>query len=146
MDNGSSTNINFLDTLINIGIGRRDVEQRTTTLVGFNGERQETVREIVLPIYVEGLNNRVLFHVVEARTNNHGETMDPQPSNSVLHLSPDDQIPYSLGNQGHPWRPKSLEGMLFNRFSNYVLVSKHKETRDTSVWIKKDRIFARSFD
>lgn len=66
VENGSSTNILFLETLVNMGMSMRDVERRTTISVEFNNEMHETVCEIMLSVYTKGLNNRVLFNMVNA--------------------------------------------------------------------------------
>lgn len=39
--------------------------KKSTVLVGFSGEDKNTIGEISLPIYVEGVNTQVMFFVIE---------------------------------------------------------------------------------
>jgi hypothetical protein len=66
IDNGSSVNIIKLDTLKRMGIPEEEIAGTSTVLVGFSGEVKNTVGEIKLPVYVEGVNSIQKFCVVDS--------------------------------------------------------------------------------
>ncbi|XP_063948038.1 uncharacterized protein LOC135152135 [Daucus carota subsp. sativus] len=65
VDNGSAANIMMLSTLQQMGLAETDMIKKTTTLVGFSGERKRTVGEITLPTYVKGLNLLTRFVIID---------------------------------------------------------------------------------
>ncbi|XP_062103457.1 uncharacterized protein LOC133814527 [Humulus lupulus] len=66
IDNGSSTNILFLSALKEIGIDESKIIKNTTTLIDFSGEQRNTLGEIELRVYVEGVNLCTRFLVVDS--------------------------------------------------------------------------------
>ncbi|WP_214019143.1 retropepsin-like aspartic protease, partial [Escherichia coli] len=54
IDGGSSANVIFADTLKEMGIERSEIERRSTTLIGFNGDSMNTLGEIILPVFAKG--------------------------------------------------------------------------------------------
>ncbi|XP_062104496.1 uncharacterized protein LOC133815702 [Humulus lupulus] len=65
IDNGSSTNILFLNALQGMGIDESNITRCSTMLVGFSGEHKSSIGEIDLPVYAEGVNICVKFLVLE---------------------------------------------------------------------------------
>ena len=65
MDTGSSSNILTLEALHRMGMSQGDLVPTTTTIVGFNGEVQRSVGEIMLPTEVKGVNLQTPFVVVD---------------------------------------------------------------------------------
>ena len=56
IDGGSSANVIFLDTLKAMGTDISEIVRPTTTLVGFNGDTTNTLREIVIFVFGKGVN------------------------------------------------------------------------------------------
>ncbi|KAJ9551982.1 hypothetical protein OSB04_016027 [Centaurea solstitialis] len=67
IDGGSSANVIFADTLKN-GIDRSNIVRRTTTLIGFNGDTTNTLREIILPVFAKGINKKIKFNVIDCQS------------------------------------------------------------------------------
>ncbi|XP_076909870.1 uncharacterized protein LOC143567300 [Bidens hawaiensis] len=55
VDNESSVNIIQLDTLKRMNIPKSKIISKASVLVGFSGEAKNTLGEIKLPVYVEGI-------------------------------------------------------------------------------------------
>ncbi|XP_022014234.1 uncharacterized protein LOC110913718 [Helianthus annuus] len=66
VDNGSSVNIMQLETLKRMNVSPMDITSKSTVLVGLNGEVKNTVGEIKLPVYVEGVNSMQRFCVMDS--------------------------------------------------------------------------------
>ncbi|XP_062118902.1 uncharacterized protein LOC133832597 [Humulus lupulus] len=66
IDNGSSVNILFLSALREMGIDESKIIKKTTILTGFSGEQKNTLGEIELPVYAEGVNLHTRFLVVDS--------------------------------------------------------------------------------
>ncbi|XP_022024617.1 uncharacterized protein LOC110924953 [Helianthus annuus] len=66
VDNGSSVNIIQLETLKRMNIPQMEITSKSTVLVGFSGEAKNTVGEITLPVYVEGVNSIQRFCVMDS--------------------------------------------------------------------------------
>jgi hypothetical protein len=66
VDNGSSVNIIKLDTLQRMGVPKDEIDGRSTILIGFSGETKNTIGEIKLPVYVEGVNSIQKFCVIDS--------------------------------------------------------------------------------
>ncbi|KAK9065007.1 hypothetical protein SSX86_016390 [Deinandra increscens subsp. villosa] len=66
IDGGSSVNIIQLETLTKMGIPQDEVIAKSTVLVGFSGETKNTLGEVKLPVYVEGVNSMQRFCVMDA--------------------------------------------------------------------------------
>src|SRR5581483_2100013 len=62
IDGGSSANVIFADTLKVMGIERSEIERRSTTLIGFNGDSMNTLGEIILPVFAKGINKQTKFN------------------------------------------------------------------------------------
>ncbi|XP_056685664.1 uncharacterized protein [Spinacia oleracea] len=65
IENGSSANVLFLEGLQEMGLEEKNIVRRSTVLVGFSGESLQTVGEISLPTYAEGVNIMTKFNVVD---------------------------------------------------------------------------------
>ncbi|XP_076960954.1 uncharacterized protein LOC143637445 [Bidens hawaiensis] len=65
VDGGSSVNIIQLDVLKKINIPEDEIVPSSSVLVGFSGETKNTIGEIKLPIYVEGVNKMQKFCVID---------------------------------------------------------------------------------
>jgi hypothetical protein len=65
IDGGSSVNIIQLEALKKMGIPESDIISRSSVLVGFSGETKNTVGDIKLPIYIEGVNSLQKFCVID---------------------------------------------------------------------------------
>ena len=68
IDNGSSCNILFNSALREMQVDESKLSRRTTTLTGFSGEQKNTLGEIVLPIYAEGVNLYINFLVLDCQS------------------------------------------------------------------------------
>ncbi|KAJ9555097.1 hypothetical protein OSB04_009711 [Centaurea solstitialis] len=68
IDGGSSANVIFADTLRVMGIEQSEIVRRSTTLIGFNGDPMNTLREIILPVYAKGINKQTKFNVVDCQS------------------------------------------------------------------------------
>ncbi|XP_021733161.1 uncharacterized protein LOC110699981 [Chenopodium quinoa] len=68
VDNGSSTNIIFKDTLDQASFKESDITKRSTVLVGFNGEPMNSLGEIQLPTLLKGINMMHKFYVIDCKT------------------------------------------------------------------------------
>ncbi|ESQ50886.1 hypothetical protein EUTSA_v10023094mg, partial [Eutrema salsugineum] len=58
IDNGSSTNILFIEAFKGLGLDEPALTRKSTPLVGFSGEVKQTVREVTLHVYVGGINKQ----------------------------------------------------------------------------------------
>ncbi|KAL5577724.1 hypothetical protein UlMin_019423 [Ulmus minor] len=65
VDNGSSTNVLFLNALKEMKIDESNIHRYATVLVGFSGEQKFTVGDIALPVYASGINLNVNFAVLD---------------------------------------------------------------------------------
>ena len=65
VDGGLSASVIFLDTIRTMGIDESEIVRQSITLVGFNGEPTNTIREIILPVYARGINRQTKFNVVD---------------------------------------------------------------------------------
>ena len=66
VDNGSSTNVLFLNALKEMKIDESNIRRCATMLVGFSGEQKFTVGDIALPVYAGGINLNVNFAVLDS--------------------------------------------------------------------------------
>ncbi|XP_021991426.1 uncharacterized protein LOC110888195 [Helianthus annuus] len=57
IDGGSSVNIIQLDVLKRMNIPKSEIVPRSSVLIGFSGETKNTLGDIKLPIYIEGVNS-----------------------------------------------------------------------------------------
>ncbi|XP_076912989.1 uncharacterized protein LOC143571455 [Bidens hawaiensis] len=57
VDGGSSVNIIQADVLKKMNIPEAEITTRSSVLVGFSGETNNTLGDIKLPIYIEGVNS-----------------------------------------------------------------------------------------
>lgn len=48
-----------------MGLDDKDMTQKSTILVGFSGETQQTIGEIILPTYDKGINLQTKFNVLD---------------------------------------------------------------------------------
>lgn len=64
VNNGSSTNIDTIKTLKDMGVSEDNITMKTTTLVGFSGESRDRIGIIYLLICAKGVNIQVNFNVV----------------------------------------------------------------------------------
>ncbi|XP_074288892.1 uncharacterized protein LOC141614037 [Silene latifolia] len=65
VDTGSSVNLIMLETLKNMGFSEKDLVQKAVPLVGFSGETNQSLREIVIPTFVGGMNKQVWYLVID---------------------------------------------------------------------------------
>ncbi|KAJ9566630.1 hypothetical protein OSB04_002596, partial [Centaurea solstitialis] len=68
IDEGSSANVIFADTLKFMRIERSEIVRRSTTLIGFNGDPMNTLGEIILPVFAKGINKQTKFNVVDCQS------------------------------------------------------------------------------
>ncbi|XP_023749791.1 uncharacterized protein LOC111898097 [Lactuca sativa] len=66
VDRVSSVNIVLLDALKRMNILESEIIKRSSVLIGFSGETKHTIREIKLPIYIEGVKYIQTFCVIDA--------------------------------------------------------------------------------
>ncbi|KAL5579125.1 hypothetical protein UlMin_011567 [Ulmus minor] len=66
IDNGSSTNVIFLNALKEMNIDEAHIHRRSTVLVGFSGEQKFTLGDITLPVYAAGVNLHITFVVLDS--------------------------------------------------------------------------------
>ncbi|XP_056850812.1 uncharacterized protein LOC130500119 [Raphanus sativus] len=65
VDNGSSSNIIFYSAFADLGLEPAALTRKATPLVGFSGEVKQTLGEVLLPVYAEGVNEATKFLVVD---------------------------------------------------------------------------------
>ena len=65
MDSGSSSNIIFHSVYTDLGLEPKALTRKATPLVGFSGEVKQTLGEVLLPVYAEGINQATKFLVVD---------------------------------------------------------------------------------
>ncbi|KAG7547449.1 Aspartic peptidase domain superfamily [Arabidopsis suecica] len=65
VDNGSSTNILFIQAYKELGLDEVGLTRKSTPLVGFSGEVKQTIGEVTLPVYAGGINKHTKFLVVD---------------------------------------------------------------------------------
>ena len=61
IENGSSTNVMFLNALKEIKIDESNIHRYSTILVGFSGEQKFTIKDITLMVYADRVNLYVTF-------------------------------------------------------------------------------------
>ncbi|KAL5542741.1 hypothetical protein UlMin_010451 [Ulmus minor] len=66
VDNGSSTNVLFLNVLKEMKIDESNIRRCATVLVGFSGEQKFTIGDIALPVYAGGINLNVNFAMLDS--------------------------------------------------------------------------------
>ena len=66
MDNGSSTNVLFLNTHREMGLKEVDITRRCISLVGFNRKSRTTIGETVLSVYTKGVNLYNKFLILDS--------------------------------------------------------------------------------
>ncbi|XP_074299254.1 uncharacterized protein LOC141630315 [Silene latifolia] len=64
VDGGSSVNLIMLDVLKAMKVDGNQILKKSNVLVGFIGETKNTLREIYLPTYVEGVSSYEIFGVL----------------------------------------------------------------------------------
>ncbi|XP_056864081.1 uncharacterized protein LOC130511215 [Raphanus sativus] len=65
VDNESSSNIIFHSAFADLGLEPTTLTRKATPLVGFSGEVKQTLGEVLLPVYAEGVNQATKFLVVD---------------------------------------------------------------------------------
>ncbi|XP_076939705.1 uncharacterized protein LOC143608549 [Bidens hawaiensis] len=65
VDGGSSVNIIQVDVLKKMNIPETEITPRSSILIGFSGETKNTLGDIKLPIYIEGVNSFQKFCVID---------------------------------------------------------------------------------
>lgn len=65
VDNGSSTNIIFLNTLREMNINESHIHRRSTVLIRFSGEQKFTLGDITHLVYAAGLNLYITFIMLD---------------------------------------------------------------------------------
>ncbi|XP_056850780.1 uncharacterized protein LOC130500092 [Raphanus sativus] len=65
VDNGSSSNIIFHSVFADLWLEPTALTRKATPLVGFSGEVKQTLGEVLLPVYAEGINQATKFLVVD---------------------------------------------------------------------------------
>ncbi|XP_056843238.1 uncharacterized protein LOC130495759 [Raphanus sativus] len=65
VDNGSSSNIIFHSAYADLGLEPKALTRKATPLVCFSGEVKQTLEEVLLPVYAEGINQATKFLVVD---------------------------------------------------------------------------------
>ncbi|XP_056847463.1 uncharacterized protein LOC130498119 [Raphanus sativus] len=63
--NGSSSNIIFHSAFADLGLEPTSLTRKATPLVGFSGEVKQTLGEVLLPVYAEGINQATKFLVID---------------------------------------------------------------------------------
>ena len=61
VDNGSSTNVLFMNILKEMKIDESNIHCRSIILVGFSGEQKFTIGDITIPVYAGRVNLNVTF-------------------------------------------------------------------------------------
>ncbi|XP_074306306.1 uncharacterized protein LOC141641548 [Silene latifolia] len=65
VDIRSSVNLIMLETLKIMGFDKENLIKKSVPLVGFSGEIAHSVGEIIIPMYIEGVNKLVRYLVIE---------------------------------------------------------------------------------
>lgn len=101
VDNGSSSNIFFQAAYWDLGLEEGALNRKVTPLIGFSGEVNQTVGEIILSVYAEGIN---MYNMILGRP--WIQSMGAVPS--TLHP----MVPYSLGHKSDQMRLGKLQVLL----------------------------------
>ncbi|XP_010424166.1 PREDICTED: uncharacterized protein LOC104709214 [Camelina sativa] len=65
IDNGSSTNILYMQAYKELVLDEGGLTRKSIPLVGFSGEVKQSIGEVTLPVYAEGVNKHTKFLVVD---------------------------------------------------------------------------------
>ncbi|XP_056850749.1 uncharacterized protein LOC130500070 [Raphanus sativus] len=65
VDNGSSSNIIFHSAFADLGLEPIALTRKAAPLAGFSGEVKQTLGEVLLPVYAEGIDQATKFLVVD---------------------------------------------------------------------------------
>ena len=65
IDTGSSVDLIFLDTLLRMGISKKDIKGARSPLVSFTGETSMSLGTITLPVTTQGLVKMIEFTVFD---------------------------------------------------------------------------------
>ncbi|XP_010445555.1 PREDICTED: uncharacterized protein LOC104728238 [Camelina sativa] len=65
IDNGSSTNILYMQAYKELGLDEGGLTQKSIPLVGFIGEVKQSIGKVTLPVNAEGVNKHTKFLVVD---------------------------------------------------------------------------------
>lgn len=65
IDNGSSADLLFLSTLLEMEIDESEIEKSTTVVIRFNGESTASIGKIKLPVFAAGENKMTTFLVTD---------------------------------------------------------------------------------
>lgn len=65
VDNGSSINIIYMDTMREMQVVENKIARQAMVSVGFSGEAKHIIGEIELPVWAEGVNKYTRFRVLE---------------------------------------------------------------------------------
>ncbi|XP_056855819.1 uncharacterized protein LOC130505235 [Raphanus sativus] len=65
VNNGSSSNLIFYLAFADLGLEPTALTRKATPLVGLSGEVKQTLGEVLLPVYAEGVNQATKFLVVD---------------------------------------------------------------------------------
>ncbi|XP_010430681.1 PREDICTED: uncharacterized protein LOC104714911 [Camelina sativa] len=65
IDNGSSTNILYMQAYKELGLDKEGLTRKSIPLVGFSGKVKQSIGEVTLPVYAEGVNKHTKFLVVD---------------------------------------------------------------------------------
>ena len=66
VDNGSSTNVIFLNSLREMNIDESHIYCHSTVLVGFSSEHKFTLGDVTLPVYAVEVNLHIIFVVLDS--------------------------------------------------------------------------------
>ncbi|XP_056846391.1 uncharacterized protein LOC130497533 [Raphanus sativus] len=122
VDNGSSSNIIFHSAYTDLGLELTALTIKATPLVGFSGEVKQTLGEVLLPVYAEGINQATKFLAVDCPSSYNvilGRPWihDMRAVPSTLH---------QLVNFPTPWGIKAVKGDQENARSCYQTTVKGK--------------------
>ena len=101
VDNGSSSNIFFQAAYWDLGLEEGALNRKVTPLIGFSGEVNQTIGEIILYVYAKGIN---MDNLILGRPRI--QSMGDVPS--TLHP----MVPYSLGHKSDQMRLGKLQVLL----------------------------------
>ncbi|XP_056843060.1 uncharacterized protein LOC130495653 [Raphanus sativus] len=122
VDNGSSSNIIFHSAFADLGLEPTALTRKATPLIGFSGEVKQTLGDVLLPVYAEGVNQATKFLVVDC----------PSSYNVILErpwIHDMGAVPSTLHQMVKfptPWGIKAVKGYQENARSCYQTTLKGK--------------------
>ncbi|VVB04402.1 unnamed protein product [Arabis nemorensis] len=125
IDNGSSTNILFMEAFKGLGLKEEELTRKSTSLIGFSGEVKQTVGEVTLPVYTGGVNRQTKFLIVDCASAYNAIMGCPW----ILEMGAVPSTLHQVIKFPTPWGIKEIRGQQENSRSRYQTTLKGKASQ-----------------